>query len=557
MIDTQKKKALVEVGEQSPALPDEELVPDYTVPVLLFFGGSVPLAALTQFLGLGAPGFVASAVGAGLLACCAGFLKEKIFDYLPGLRTYGEGMTWGSFFQALGEESMIVDADPVGDPVEERAQPKDASEADEQQRPAPSVVNEGGFVTVDRSSEVPGVPRYTVEEIAEHIQPNSYQLYIGRSLTQPNNPAISISFYRRHLKVIGASQKGKSSMAAALLKIILRTHDEQHVLVALLDIENRTSKLFENDPHIARVRFPGGKETVLHARSKEQVLEHLDLLVEILEYRATMTVAQVKALPLIVIYLEEFLLLKKELKQRAARLTGEAKERAEADYERFVFCVNQLAGRGLKYNLQLLVCAQVDYRDDDLYEAFANITAGFCFCVRATAAASAGFMQTELLNRNAKNNKVGQCVVETPDGHDLILAPEYDLEGRLMALEKQENRSASIYRNPAHVNAETPIYTPVNDAVNGFTSRLEPLQRNQHLHLLVNAETPEIEHSEAEEPSVNVNVNADKREIIRRMVDMGGIPHNKIAKAVGLDGRNYPTYKAVCKEMGIATEREA
>jgi FtsK/SpoIIIE family len=293
-----------------------------------------------------------------------------------------------------------------------------------------------GFVTVDRSSEVPGVPRYTVEEIASHIVRNSYQIYIGRSLKIPGNPAISISFYRRHLKVIGASQKGKSSMAGALLKIILKTHDPEHVLVALLDIENRTSKLFENDPHIARVRFSDGKETVLHARSKEQVIEHLELLVEILEYRATLTVAQVRALPLIVIYLEEFLLLKKELKQRAARLTGEAKERAEADYERFVFCVNQLAGRGLKYNLQLLVCAQVDYRDDDLYEAFANITAGFCFCVRATAAASAGFMQAELLNQNAKNNKVGQCVVETPDGHDLILAPQYDLEAELTALEK-------------------------------------------------------------------------------------------------------------------------
>jgi hypothetical protein len=61
------------------------------------------------------------------------------------------------------------------------------------------------------------------------------------------------------------------------------------------------------------VHFPGGKETVLHARSKEQVLEHLELLVEILDYRATMTVAQVRAQPLIVIYLEEFLLLKKEL----------------------------------------------------------------------------------------------------------------------------------------------------------------------------------------------------------------------------------------------------
>jgi hypothetical protein len=315
-----------------------------------------------------------------------------------------------------------------------------------------------GFVTVDRSSEVPGVPRYTVEEIAEHIQPNSYKLYVGRSLTLPEHPALHMSFWRRHLKVIGASQKGKSSMAAALLDIILRTHDAKHVLVALLDMENRTSKLFENDPHIARVRFPDGKETLLHARSKDEVLAHLELLVQILDYRATLTVAQVSEQPLMVIYLEEFLLLKKELKQRASRLTGEAKEQAQADYERFILCVNLLAGRGLKYGFQFLICAQVDYRDDDLYEAFANITAGFCFCVRATAAGSAGFMQTELLNRNAKDNKVGQCVVETPDGHDLILAPEYDLEAKLTAYEAQ----STVSRNNVAMRAVRPGGEPTH-----------------------------------------------------------------------------------------------
>jgi hypothetical protein len=137
MIDTRdakkETKAVVEASEQSLAMPDEDQVPDYTVPVVLFFGGSVPLVAVTQFLGMGMPGFVAGAVGAGILAMCGGFLKEKIFDSLPGLKEYGQGMSWGRFFQALGEESSIVDADPV----EERAHPKDANDADEQPAPAP------------------------------------------------------------------------------------------------------------------------------------------------------------------------------------------------------------------------------------------------------------------------------------------------------------------------------------------------------------------------------------------------------------------------------------
>jgi hypothetical protein len=35
------------------------------------------------------------------------------------------------------------------------------------------------------------------------------------------------------------------------------------------------------------------------------------------------------------------------------------------------------------------------------------------------------------------------------------------------------------------------------------------------------------------------------------------IPHRQIAKAFKLDGRNYPTYKQVCKELGIVMEKEA
>jgi hypothetical protein len=148
MIETRNEKetkAIVEASEQSLALPDEEQVPDYTVPVALFFGGVVPLAALTQMLGLGMPGFVASAVGAGILAACGGFLKERIFEFLPGLRTYGQGMTWGRFFEALAEEGMIVDADPAEtDPVDEQSgQPKDASDADEQYAPAQLSAQEG------------------------------------------------------------------------------------------------------------------------------------------------------------------------------------------------------------------------------------------------------------------------------------------------------------------------------------------------------------------------------------------------------------------------------
>jgi len=91
--------------------------------------------------------------------------------------------------------------------------------------------------------------------------------------------------------------------------------------------------------------------------------------------------------------------------------------------------------------VQLLLCVQVDYRDDDLQEALVNVTSGMSFCLRVSAAQAAGFYQTELLQRNAKENKVGQAVAEMPDCKDLILAPDYDLRVRLQRLEKARRQN--------------------------------------------------------------------------------------------------------------------
>ena len=135
-------------------------------------------------------------------------------------------------------------------------------------------------------------------------------------------------------------------------------------------------------------------------------------------------------------YLEEFIALKDFFKQKIEQTAGKDKERSKQDYAQLVFCIKEIARRGLKVLVQFLMCAQVDYRDEDLQEALVNVTSGLCFCVRATTASAAGFMQTELLNRNAKENIPGQAVVEMPDCKDLILAPEYNLEKLLIAWEK-------------------------------------------------------------------------------------------------------------------------
>jgi FtsK/SpoIIIE family len=289
------------------------------------------------------------------------------------------------------------------------------------------------FVAASTQTEVPGVPRITVEQAATHTDRNSYEVYLGRSMTRPGNPAVKINFYKRHIKLIGASQHGKSSMAAALLEAITRTHDPELVQVAILDLEDKTGRLFEDIPHITRVRKHGVTHS-LHARSYEQVLEYLEHISALIDYRYGLSQEELERQPLLIIYLEEFVDLKNYFKRRVPALSGAEREQAQAAYTRLVYIIGKIAARGLKVLVQLLMCAQVDYRDEDLQEALVNVTSGLSFCVRPSAAQAAGFYQTELLARNAREDKVGQAVCEMPDCKDLILAPEYDLAARLKRL---------------------------------------------------------------------------------------------------------------------------
>jgi FtsK/SpoIIIE family len=303
----------------------------------------------------------------------------------------------------------------------------------------PRLDEEDGLFSHTARREVPGVSRLTIEQIVRHIIPNSYSLYIGRSLTRASEryPAVRMSFFKRHLKLIGASQKGKSSMAAALLDIITRTHDPEHVLLALLDLEDQTSKLFAHLPHVAEV-LVGDEPVRLHARSREQVLEQLGYVLSVMEYRYRLSKLELATEPILLVYVEEFLALKDYFKRRIDSVRSGEKDQAKADYAQLIFAISELARRGLKARVQLLLCAQVDYRDEDLQEALINITAGMSFAVRVTAAQAAGFYHVDLLKRNALDNTLGQAVVETPDCTDLVLAPEYDLEQRLLAFEQAE-----------------------------------------------------------------------------------------------------------------------
>jgi hypothetical protein len=299
------------------------------------------------------------------------------------------------------------------------------------------------FPAQQRADDTGGIERLTIDEIVAHTEPNSFKVWIGRSLTQDGNPAVQIKFYKQHFRFIGASQRGKSSMVAAFLEIVTRTHDQRHVQLILLDKENLTSNLFADVPHVIKMRTQSGEVVKMHATNNEQVLKYLIQTVVMMEKRYKIIerdgIAALKKMPVILVYIEEFLRLKAYFK--AQFKTAKDKEQAESDYATLMYCINELAGRGLKARMQLLLCAQVDYADDDFREAMANISCGFSFCVKRDAAMAAGFTNAELLTRNLKENKVGQAVVECPDCNDLVLAPEYDLEARLEAWQ-EENEEA-------------------------------------------------------------------------------------------------------------------
>jgi hypothetical protein len=340
---------------------------------------------------------------------------------------------------------------------EPQSQTQSSGETQKDQEGTPRSEEDALFL-LPQAGDTGGIKRLTIEQIVAHTEPNSYRIFLGRSLTAAGNLAVQINIYKQHFRIIGSSQRGKSSWVAAFLDIVTRTHDKQHVLLALLDKEDQTSKLFAHLPHIARLKV--GKDLIkLHGRSDAQVLEYLTYLMVIMNERYKLSKLEVVKLPIILIYVEEFLSLKNhfkaEMKKARATKYEDAKEeeaakaKAIADYETLIYCITELAARGLKVRMQLLLCAQVDYVDNDFREAQANISCGISLCVSPKAAEAAGFKNPDLLYRNYKDNQVGQGVVEVPGCNDLVLAPDYPLEERLIAFEKAELEKEEGYLSDA------------------------------------------------------------------------------------------------------------
>jgi hypothetical protein len=211
MVMNDEKQVAVEEGGQQLAPLEEEQEQDFTMPIILFFGGSVPLVALTQALGLGMPGFVVGAVGAGILAATGGHWFRRLPGLFPGLERYTH-LDWSVLFKQLDDEGNVVDADPVS----EQGQPKDAREDEPQEQAS---TPERSKTSPAQSRSIPGqfgIGGHTLEAIKDV---NKKRLvYFGLTVTRPVVIPIDDMY---HVLDVASSGKGKSNrFRLAMMQVV-------------------------------------------------------------------------------------------------------------------------------------------------------------------------------------------------------------------------------------------------------------------------------------------------------------------------------------------------
>lgn len=270
-------------------------------------------------------------------------------------------------------------------------------------------------------------PKPTIEEIVNEISSDELEICLGKSLT--TGELIKSDLRGKHIKVIGGTQMGKSCLVAAIIEQLRLKHDRSRLLLAILDLEDMTGLLFENDPHIVKLTVDG-VPTLLHARTPLEVAQHIILLHKIMLHRYMLIqekgLGYVERQPRILCYFEEFLYWKKTLAQNVPD------QQMQADA---IAAYTGISTRGLKVGMHLIVAAQVDYADKDLLAAMAQfVGVNLSFAVKPSAARSAGFIATELLNKNFEARTPGQYVIEQIGGADIGVSPHFDVKAKINAL---------------------------------------------------------------------------------------------------------------------------
>ncbi|SRR6266568_783842 len=306
--------------------------------------------------------------------------------------------------------------------------------------PSPRITQED---TSEQNSKPPllldGLEQPTMRALMNSLQEDRLQVAPGIRGTDGKPLVLSIP-RAVHFKLIGSSGFGKSCLAGALLKQAITTNSPERLQIALLDLEHKTSRLFENSPNVATLRV-GRRLIEMVATDADEVARHLGYLKIELDRRAELSEQELQYEPLLLIYVEEMLSLQYEVdEQLLAQMFKD---------------LSILAVRARKYGMFLLACAQTDYSTPELKTAQKQFRSRMAFAIDLSAARAAGFMNSELIKYSFSHSTPGDglYVLETPGVASLMLAPEYDVESELLNLESRSQRRSATAQVPFNVRS--------------------------------------------------------------------------------------------------------
>lgn len=277
------------------------------------------------------------------------------------------------------------------------------------------------------------------------LEPNS--LTVSPGVRASNGDIVKVNITEiPHLKVIGSSGFGKSCLAGAILDQAMTLNDPDVLQVALLDLEHKTSRLFENREGIAELTV-GRRRVSMVATDVDEVVEHLGYLKKELDRRTRISEDELAVEPVLLMYVEEMLALQYEVDDKKA-------------LDRMLADLSILAVRGRKYGMFLLCCTQTDYSTDELRVAQKQFRFRAAAGVDTTAARAAGFMNTELIKQNFQTGQPGQFVVEYPSFSDLVLAPRYDWKKQLQVQGSVSRPVQQVFTGPL-----TPPALPIVNSI--------------------------------------------------------------------------------------------
>lgn len=254
------------------------------------------------------------------------------------------------------------------------------------------------------------------EQLLARIGEN--QLIVSPGVRKDTGEPVTVSIVAvPHFKLIGGSGFGKSCLAGSILDQATKTNDPQHFQLALLDLEHKTSRLFEDLPHIAHVQV-GRRFIQMVATDADEVVEHLGYLKKELDRRASLSEQELAREPVLFIYVEEMLSLQYEVDPQLL--------------DRMFAGLNVLSVRGRKYGMFMLACMQTDYSSTEMRVSQRMFRFRAAASIDTSAARAAGFINNELIKQNFQLGQPGQFVVEYPSFSQIVIAPNYDVQ-RLVA----------------------------------------------------------------------------------------------------------------------------